>query len=82
MTPTTPDCHDSQEAHSLITVTAKSGKGTARQTIRVEPELWDEFGAAAEQVDTDRSALVRDFIAWFLRKPGAKQPPRIPPAGK
>lgn len=82
MTPTTPDCHDSQEPPSLITVTAKSGKGTARQTIRVDSELWDEFAEGAEQVNTDRSALVRDFIAWFLRKPGAKQPPRVPPAGK
>jgi hypothetical protein len=61
---------------TLASVTGKSGRGTARQTIRVDEESWEEFGAASESVGTDRSALIRDFMRWFVRKPGAKLPKR------
>ncbi|WP_033438402.1 hypothetical protein [Saccharothrix sp. NRRL B-16314] len=57
-------------------MTVRSGRGTARQTIRVDTDLWDRFGAAAEQSDTDRSEAVRAFIRWYLREPGAKMPRR------
>jgi hypothetical protein len=76
MTPTIgrPDCHGTDQAPSLITV---AGKGTAKRTIRVDPELWSEFAAAAEQAGSDRSALIRDFIEWVLRKPDATPPRQI-----
>lgn len=76
MTPTTQrlDCHGTGGTSSLITV---AGKGTAKRTIRVDLELWSEFAAAAEQAGSDRSTLIRDFIAWVLRKPDATPPRQI-----
>lgn len=61
---------------TLPTVTVRSGRGTARQTIRVDTDLWDRFGAAAEQAGTDRSEALRAFIRWYLREQGAKMPKR------
>ncbi len=66
-----PSRHD-----TLAVVTGRSGRGTARQTIRVEEALWNRFGVVATNQDTDRSALLREFIAWYLRVPGTKLPKR------
>lgn len=59
-------CHD-----TLTGVSGKSGRGTARQTIRVDEALWTAFGTACEEQDTDRSSVVRAFIARYLRDPVA-----------
>ena len=53
-------------------------KTPARQ-IRIGDE-WYEFDAAAKSMGTERASVVREFIAWYLRKPGAKMPKR-PDAG-
>ena len=39
------------------------------------------FGEAAKAQGTDRSALVRAFVAWYMREQGAELP-RRPSAGK
>jgi hypothetical protein len=49
---------------------------TPVRPIRVEASLWDEFGKAATASDTDRSAALRAFMAWYARRPGAKLPTR------
>jgi hypothetical protein len=49
---------------------------TPVRPIRVEQVLWDEFGKAATAGDTDRSAALRAFMAWYARRPGAKLPAR------
>jgi hypothetical protein len=49
-------------------------RGTPTRPIRIEPDLWDRFGLAAGQ--QGRSPLIRDFIRWYLRMPGAKMPKR------
>jgi hypothetical protein len=36
-------------------------------------ELWERFGEVAEP---DRSAVLRAFVAWYVREPGAKLPVR------
>ena len=41
-------------------------------------DVWYEFDEAAKYMDTERAALVREFIDWYLRKPGAKLPKRPP----
>jgi antitoxin component of RelBE/YafQ-DinJ toxin-antitoxin module len=61
-------------------VTRRSGRGTARQTIRIEEDLWARFAAACEQTGTDRSTAIREFVAWYVREPGTKLPKR--PAGE
>lgn len=49
-------------------------KGTDRQTIRVDPELWAEFGAATASWRNGRSGVLREYMRWFLRKPEAFLP--------
>lgn len=61
---------------TLASVTSKSGRGTARQTIRVDEELWTRFGAQAEAAGTDRSTLLREFMRWYAREQGARMPKR------
>lgn len=56
-------CHD-----TLMTVT---GKGTTRQTVRIDATLWKRFGAACDEQGTDRSAVMRAMIDRFLHDPVA-----------
>ncbi|WP_435110203.1 hypothetical protein [Nocardiopsis synnemataformans] len=50
---------------------------TPARQVRIGDE-WYEFDAAAKSMDTERATLLREFIAWYLRKPGAKMPKRPP----
>lgn len=51
---------------------------TPHRTIRVDDELWTGLGDAASTAGADRSALIKQFIAWYLRRPGVKLPERPP----
>jgi len=46
---------------------------TPLQNVRVDRGLWESFGSVAEP---DRSAVLREFIRWYVREPGAKLPRR------
>jgi metal-responsive CopG/Arc/MetJ family transcriptional regulator len=49
-------------------MTGRSGRGTARQTVRVDEALWKRFGDARERAGAkDRSAVIREFIRWYVR---------------
>lgn len=48
---------------------------TPPRQIRIGEE-WYEFDVAAKSAGTERATLIREFIAWYLRKPGAKLPTR------
>lgn len=50
-----------------------------RRTIRIEKDLWDQFGAACAAADTDRSAVLREFIRWYIGEPDAALPKRPKP---
>jgi hypothetical protein len=50
-----------------------------RRLITVGGDLWTAFGQAVG--DNKRSEVIRQFIAWYLRQPGAKLPERPPPRG-
>jgi hypothetical protein len=52
-------------------MTSRSGRGTPRQTIRIDEELWIRFGGLAATQGTDRSTLLRDFVRWYIRQPGS-----------
>ena len=71
MTRATPEPRNRHD--TLDRVTGRSGRGTARQTVRVDEDLWSRFGEVAEP---DRSAVLREFISWYVRDPGAKMPKR------
>lgn len=45
---------------------------TKHRTIRIDDTLWDAYG---ELVD-DRTAVIRDFLRWYVREPGVKLPKR------
>ncbi len=47
-------------------------KGTPKQTIRVDPDLWRRFGDAVG----DRAAALRTYMAWVLREEGVTLPRR------
>lgn len=46
------------------------------QRFRAPDDLWEEFGRAAKSVDSDRSKLLRQFIAWYVHRPNARRPVR------
>lgn len=35
-------------------------------TLRLDPELWRRFG----ELTDDRSAVLRDFVKWYVRDLG------------
>ena len=41
-----------------------------------EQGLWVEFGEATRDDKDGRSGVLRDFISWYLHKPGAALPDR------
>jgi hypothetical protein len=53
-------------------------KGNPRHAFRFDPDLWDEFQAAAERdpLGRNQAAIVRDFVAWFARRRGVPKPKR------
>lgn len=54
-------------------------KVTKPKSIRLEQELWDALGPAAAAVGNDRSGVIRQFVRWYLRVPGAELPQRPTP---
>jgi len=59
---------------------ANQHKLKGRYLRGVTDEDWEAFGAAAATTGTDRSAIVRSFIGWYLRQADAVLPERPPAA--
>jgi hypothetical protein len=51
-------------------------RGTPTRPIRIEPALWESFGGATAEQETDRSAVLREFIRWYVGETGAELPER------
>ncbi|WP_262015665.1 hypothetical protein [Micromonospora sp. Mcm103] len=51
-------------------------RGTPTRPVRVDLDEWERFGVAAKSQGADRSSLIREFMRWYLRLPGAKLPKR------
>jgi hypothetical protein len=49
--------------------------GTQRTALRIEPDLWERFGEVAEP---NRSAVLREFIRWYVGEKGVTRPNRPP----
>lgn len=47
-------------------------KTPARQ-IRIG-DKWYDFDAGAKSMDTERAAVIRELIDWYIGEPGAKLP--------
>jgi hypothetical protein len=50
----------------------RGGEATGQRRVK----LWERFGTDASAVETDRSAVIRDFVRWLVREPGARLPKR------
>lgn len=48
---------------------------TRARPVRIPAEDWDDFGALVGE--RERSRLIREFIAWYLRRPKAALPKRL-----
>ena len=51
---------------------------TRHRPIRVDDDLWAAFGAIVG--DRNRSAVIREFIRWYVSERGAKLPRPPKPA--
>lgn len=47
-----------------------------RGVRNVDDQLWEDFGDATARDDSDRSATIRRFMEWYVRRPGAERPGR------
>ncbi|WP_329131644.1 hypothetical protein OG552_10755 [Streptomyces sp. NBC_01476] len=47
---------------------------TPLRPLRIPDDEWNPLGEAVGE--RNRTRLIRDFIAWYLRRPGAKLPVR------
>ena len=72
----TESCHDTIGPQGGDGVTKRVGRGTARQTIRIDQEIWDEFETLATRMGTDRSSLIRNYVLWMLRHEKGQTPRR------
>lgn len=52
------------------------GTRTVTRRIRVDDELWASFGTACAAMGADRSAVLRQAMAWAAGSPGARRPKR------
>jgi hypothetical protein len=46
--------------------------------VRFSDDDWDDLGRLAEQMGTDRSAVLRQLAQWWMRRRGARPPARPP----
>lgn len=49
---------------------------TQHRSIRVPDETWESAMTVSHEQGTSAGQLCREFLDWYLRKPGAKLPKR------
>ena len=47
---------------------------TKHRSVRIDDPEWDDLEKRAP--GGDRSAVIKELLAWYLRRPGAKLPKR------
>lgn len=65
-----------QPVRSVDVADEASWKITKHRSIRLEDDLWTRLDVAAKSVGNDRAGVIRQFVRWYLRVPGAKLPQR------
>jgi hypothetical protein len=50
---------------------------TQHRSVRINDQDWKDLAAHAPK--GDRSAVIKELVAWYLRRSGAKLPPRPDP---
>lgn len=62
--------------HPCYTEGMPNQPATPQRAVRIDDETWEQLGDAATSAGTDRSAILRQLLQWWLRRPGAKMPAR------
>lgn len=52
--------------------------GTQHRSVRIGDEDWRDLEATTKELGSDRGTVIKQFIRWYLRRPGAKLPERPP----
>lgn len=47
---------------------------TQHRSVRISDDDWKDLATRAP--DGDRSAVIKELVAWYLRRAGTKLPPR------
>jgi len=55
---------------------ANQHKHPVRGLRGIDAELWTDFEAATGHANSDRSAELRAFMEWYVRRPEAEHPRR------
>ncbi|MCX4752917.1 hypothetical protein [Kitasatospora purpeofusca] len=55
---------------------ANQHKHPVRGLRGIDDDLWADFATATANAESDRSAEVRQFIEWYVHRPGAQRPER------
>lgn len=55
---------------------ANQHRHSVRGLRGVSDELWADFTAAVSRSGSDRSAILRRFMEWYVKRDGAKLPER------
>lgn len=45
-------------------------------SVRMSGKRWDKLAEDAERAGSDRSKVINDLAAWYIREDGAKLPKR------
>lgn len=57
---------------------ANQHKHPVRGLRGIDDALWKAFDLAAQEARSDRSAVLRQFMEYYVAKPGAELPKRPP----
>ncbi|MFF7142270.1 hypothetical protein ACFZB5_13610 [Streptomyces nodosus] len=49
---------------------------TQHRSVRISDDDWRDLLAAARTQGSDRGRVIKDLVAWYLRRPGTTQPKR------
>ncbi|MGW1744560.1 hypothetical protein ACWCRD_02860 [Streptomyces sp. NPDC002092] len=49
---------------------------TQHRSVRISDDDWRDLLAAAKTQGSDRGGVIKELVAWYLRRPGVTQPKR------
>jgi hypothetical protein len=50
--------------------------GTQHRSVRIPDDDWADLETASKRIGADRATVIKQFIRWYLRRPGAELPER------
>ena len=62
--------------NDYVPCVATPKRKTPQRTIVVDPTVWDNFGDNAKLAGSERAVVLRAFMLWYNRVPGARLPQR------